>query len=81
MTAHDVSARFGHSLATAAAVVKARTLIIVSTTERVVTPQPALAFAKMIGAETLELTNKCGLALSSCERNRVYETVAEFLSR
>lgn len=81
MTQHDVSARFNHSLAKTAARVKARTLIIVSTTERVVTPGPALSFAKMIGAEKLELTNRCGLALSSCERERVYETVAEFLNK
>ena len=46
-----------------------------------VTPQPALEFARRIGAETLELGNDCGHLAVGCDRDRSNETIREFLAR
>jgi homoserine O-acetyltransferase len=81
MTGHDVSARFGGSMERAAAAVKAKVLVVVSAGERVVTPRPAIAFARLIHADLLELQNKCGLALSNCDRETVNRAVASFLEQ
>jgi len=81
MSAHDISQGFGGSMEEAAKVVRAKTLIIVSATERIVNPGPALAFAKLIRAEVLELHNKCGQVLSDCDADKVNAAVAEFLER
>lgn len=81
MSTHDISRQFGGSMEQAAKAVRARTLIIVSATERIENPGPALAFAKLIGAEVLELHNKCGQALSDCDADKVNAAVARFLER
>ena len=56
-------------------------VIIVSTSERIVNPEPALSFAKLIKAEVLELHNKCGQVLSNCDTDKVNSAIAEFLER
>ena len=81
MSTHDISREFGGSMDEAAKVVRAKTLIIVSATERIVNPGPALAFAKLIRADVLELHNKCGQVLSSCDADKVNSAIAEFLER
>ena len=81
MSQHDVSRRFGGSLERAAAVVRAETLVIVSAAERIVTPGPALAFARALHAEVLELRNRCGQALSRCDRENVVKAVSAFLGK
>lgn len=80
MTMHDVSARFGGSMGRASAAVKSRMLVIVSATERVVTPGPALSFARLIGADVLELHNNCGLA-RTCDREKINRAVVAFLQK
>jgi homoserine O-acetyltransferase len=57
MSTHDISRQFGGSMEEAGKVVKAKTLIIVTASERIVNPGPALKFAKLIRAEALELHN------------------------
>ena len=76
---HDISREFGGSMEKAAGAVRAKALIIVSASERIVNPGPALAFAKLIRAEVLELQNKCGQVLSDCDEDRVKSAVTNFL--
>ena len=79
MSAHDISREFGGSMEEAAKVVRAKSLIIVSASERIVNPGPVLAFAKLIRAEVLELHNQCGQALSDCDADKVNSAITEFL--
>ena len=81
MMALDVSQGFGGSMERAAAAVKARTLVIVATADHVVTPGPAVEFAKLLGAPVVTLENDCGHLAPGCEPERVNEAVAEFLGR
>lgn len=79
MMALDVSEAFGGSMQAAAAAVKAKVLVIVSKTDHVVTPGPALEFAKRLGAPVLELENDCGHLAPNCEQRKVAEAVHRFL--
>jgi homoserine O-acetyltransferase/O-succinyltransferase len=81
MMALDVSAAFGGSLERAAAAVRAKVLVIVSTTDHVVTPGPALEFSRALRAEVLELQSDCGHLAFSCEVGTVASAVNAFLAR
>jgi homoserine O-acetyltransferase len=81
MMALDVSAPFGGSMERAAQAVKAKVLVIVNDTDHMVTPGPALDFARLLHAELLELNNECGHLLLECEGAKVNAAVAEFLAR
>ena len=80
MMSLDVSAPFKGSLEEAAARVKARTFVIVSTKDHVVTPGPALEFARLMKARLLVLEGDCGHLAPSCEAGKVNPAVAAFLS-
>ena len=79
MMAHDVSAPFGGSLARAAAAVKARLLVVVTSSDRIVTPASSREFARAARAQLLELTNDCGHGGANCEFDRVRRAVSRFL--
>lgn len=81
MLALDVSGPFGGSMERAAQAVKAHVLVIVNDTDHMVTPRPALDFAKLLHAQVLELNDECGHLLLECEGARVNAAVAEFLAR
>jgi homoserine O-acetyltransferase/O-succinyltransferase len=76
---HDVSAAFGGSLPRAAAAVHARTLIVVSTSDHLVTPGPALEFAQLMHAQTLELKDACGHQAIRCELAKVVAAIHDLL--
>jgi homoserine O-acetyltransferase len=80
MMALDVAKPFGGSLERAAAAVKAKVLVVVSRTDHTVTPGPALEFARLLRAETIELASDCGHMGPSCESERVDGAVARFLA-
>lgn len=80
MMAHDVSAAFGGSLERAAAMVRARVLVVVATRDHVVTPGPALEFARHLTAQLLTLEGDCGHLAPGCESQKVNPAVAEFLT-
>jgi homoserine O-acetyltransferase len=80
MMALDVSGPFGGSLERAAAAVKAKVFVIVAKFDHVVTPGPALEFARLLRARTLELDSDCGHLAPSCDGVRVNAAVAEFLA-
>jgi homoserine O-acetyltransferase len=44
-----------------------------------VNPQPALGFARLLHAKTLELDSDCGHLAPGCESGKVGAAVAQFL--
>jgi homoserine O-acetyltransferase len=81
MMDHDVSAPFGGSMERAAAEVKAAMLIIVNARDHMVSPGPALDFAKLKNAPTIILENDCGHLGPGCDMPRVSAAVADFLGK
>jgi homoserine O-acetyltransferase len=79
MLALDVSQDFGGSMERAAAAVRAKTFVIVSRFDHVVTPGPAREFARLLRAQMLELDSDCGHLAPSCDAQRVNQAVAAFL--
>jgi homoserine O-acetyltransferase len=79
MMAHDVSAAFGGSLERAAAAVRARVLVVVATQDHVVTPGPAIEFARLLKAQLVTLEGDCGHLAPGCESQKLNPAVAGFL--
>jgi homoserine acetyltransferase len=80
MLTHDVSKSFGGDMQRAAAAVKARVLVIVGLQDHMVNPQPALTFARLLQARTLELDSDCGHLITNCETQKIDAAVARFLA-
>jgi len=78
--AHDISRRFGGSMAAAAAASRARLLMVSTWQDREVNPTPAFEFARLAGAGILELDGRCGHQAPSCERATLWREVARFLA-
>lgn len=81
MIAHDVSTSFGGSMDRAAAAVKARVLVIASASDHMVTPGPALEFARLLHADVLELKDNCGHEAPDCEIEKLSPAIASFLEK
>lgn len=79
MIGHDISSAFGGSLEEAAARTQAEFFVVVGLEDHVVTPGPALEFARILGARTLELANDCGHQAPGCEEAVFNSQVREFL--
>ena len=72
---------FGGDMAKAAASVKARVLVIVALQDHMVNPLPALAFARLLQAPTLELDSDCGHLADGCQAAKVDAAVERFLAK
>ncbi len=81
MIDHDVSAPFGGSMDQAAQRTQADLFVVVGLTDHVVTPGPALEFARLLGARTLELPSDCGHQAPWCEGAVFNSSVRDFLRR
>lgn len=81
MLGHDVAISYGGSMERATGAVKAEVLNVVGLTDHMVTPEPALAFAELIGAGSLALENDCGHLVFNCDGPRIATAVREFLAR
>jgi homoserine O-acetyltransferase len=81
MMALDLSDSFGGSIERAAAAVKAKVLVVVSKSDHVVTPGPALNFAHLLKSKALELESDCGHLAPSCETQKVSQAIADFLEQ
>lgn len=79
MMSMDVTDRFGGSMEKAAAAVRAKTLVIVTATDHVVTPGPAIDFAHLLGAQLLVLANNCGHLGANCAEAEVRDKIRAFL--
>jgi homoserine O-acetyltransferase len=80
MMSLDVAAGFGGSLEHAVAAVKAKPFIIVAKFDHVVTPGPAMEFARLKGAKLLVLDSDCGHQAPGCESKQVNPAVRDFLA-
>ena len=78
MMEHDISASYFGFLEGGAERVKSDVFIIVSKSDHIVNPAPALEFAYLINAKTLELDNDCGHLAVGCELERVSKAVRNF---
>lgn len=79
MLSHDISKPFAGSLDVAAKAMKAKLLVVVNEHDAMVTPGPALDFAKRANASTLVLEGDCGHKAPSCEETTIGKRIAEFL--
>ena len=79
MMSHDISKPLGGDMKKTAASVKARVLVIVGLQDHMVNPQPALDFARLMQAHTLEVNSDCGHLVTSCETQKIDAAVARFL--
>lgn len=70
----------GRSIEDVARSVPVKFLVIVAAEDRMVTPAPALAWAKAIGAETYISHGECAHLIMSCDAEAVSERVQRFLS-
>ncbi len=77
----DILKEFDGSPETAAKAVRAHALVISSTQDQIIYPEPAKTFARLIKAETAELTGDCGHLAFLCEANRLRMLVDGFLKR
>jgi homoserine O-acetyltransferase len=75
---HDVL--HGRSIEDAARSLPVKFLVIVAAEDRMVTPAPALAWAKAIGAETYISHGGCAHLIMSCDAKAVSERVQRFLN-
>lgn len=69
----------GGSLRAAARRVKAKVLVVSSAQDHMVNPQPALSFARRIGARTFVLRGDCGHIANGCEATKLDPVVRAFL--
>ena len=74
---HDIA--HGGSMEDAAKRVKARVLVVNAAQDHMVSPEPALHFAKLIGAKTVVLESDCGHLAPGCEAATLDPTVRAFL--
>ena len=81
MMSLDVSDVFEGSMEKAAAAVKAKVLVVVGANDHVVTPGPAKDFAKLLGAELLELESDCGHQSPACEEAAIAARASAFLEK
>lgn len=81
MLAHDVSRSYGGAIERAAEAVTADLLVVASLQDRAVSPAPGLEFAKLVGAEVMELQNDCGHMALFCEPDHTRTEIAGFLER
>ena len=80
MIRHDITSKFDGSWERTRDTVKTRFLIAVNTEDHTVNPAPALEFASALGARTLKLKAPCGHLVLSCEREKLQQAVAGFLT-
>ncbi len=78
MLAHDIA--HGGDIFVTARAVQARMLIINAQQDHMVNPIPALAFAKLIHAQSVVLTSDCGHMAPGCEMDRVSPVIDQFLA-
>ena len=81
MIRHDVSADHGRSLDNAARRIQARTLMVYSWDDHMVTADAGAAFGRKIRADSTVIASSCGHLMFICEMPRVGEAIRRFLAR
>lgn len=75
----DISRQFGGDMARAAGAVKAKVTVVAASKDHMVNPLPALEFARLLHAVTVELGSDCGHLSPGCELPKVSQAVAKAL--
>jgi len=81
MQSHDIFVHFDGSIEKAAEAIRADVLIIVSETDQIVNPQPAIDFAKVLDCELVVLKNNCGHLAIGCEMDRCIDIINQFFKK
>ncbi len=76
----DVAAPQGGSLQKAAAIVRARLLVIVNRRDLLVNPLPSREFARLVNGHLVELDSDCGHRAHACEAPKIAQEIAVFLA-
>jgi homoserine O-acetyltransferase len=79
MINHNIALDFNDDLKKAAEQIRAEFLIVLGSDDRVVTPGPAREFAKLIGAEIIELDEDCGHGDPWCAAEMFANAVGTFI--
>ncbi|MCP4278148.1 MAG: alpha/beta hydrolase [Gammaproteobacteria bacterium] len=80
MLTYNITAQFDNDLVKTAKAINEKLLIIVSKGDRVVSPGPATALAKLSNATLLELDKGCGHADPWCDAETFSNALREFLA-
>jgi homoserine O-acetyltransferase len=80
LCANDAYKAFGDDQAKAAAAVHAKVLVVVASQDHCVNPASALEFAKVLGAQTMILTNDLGHSSPGAEMARISPAIDKLLS-
>lgn len=83
MMVHDVTRPYGGSMDAAAKRVKGKALFVIAEHDHMVSPLPARAFARAMGAsaEIVVLDGPCGHIAPTCEATKLAQAVMRFLAR
>ncbi len=79
MIKHDITRLFNGSLEETAKAVKTKFFIIISETDHVLIPTPAIQFAEALNCKLLRLTNNCGHLAPGCDMEKVSQAMSDFL--
>lgn len=77
----DILREFGGSPEKAAKAVRAKALVISSAQDQIIYPEPSRTLARLLNAETAELTGDCGHLAFVCETERLRTLVDGFLKK
>jgi len=78
MQNHDITRYFDHSMEKTAQHIQSESLMIVSGSDHIVRPEPAMDLADLMGCEIIILDNDCGHLAIGCEMERCTEIVHAF---
>lgn len=85
MLQHDITKQFGSSMEISMEEtikhIKAEMLIIVSDSDQIVNPEPAMRFAELSGSKLIVMSNECGHLAPGCDIETFSGYIDEFLKK
>ena len=81
MLQHDITKDYNFSLAETAQHIKAQLLIIVSDSDQIVNPKPAIKLAELAGAKLIIMSNECGHLAPGCDMENFVKYISDFLEQ
>ena len=81
MLQHDITKDFHNSFEEAAKAVKAKLLIIVSDSDQIVNPKPAIKFAELTNSQIIIMSNQCGHLAPGCDLKIFTNYINTFLGK
>jgi homoserine O-acetyltransferase len=78
---HDIGRSFDSSLDKAAATIRAKSLAVIATKDKALSPETAMEFAKVLKSEVVEMNGPCGHNAYKCEIELISKPIDDFLSK